>query len=372
MTRGQILLALLAWAAMQDIGWAAAAQTAQPAENVIVDAPRTVSDTALRDCQKPDESLIKFRGIYGGRLDLPDSEKIKLYNKQGRAFNDCMDKLIDSNTAEVNRIYNEGNATIRAVADAANRQQANLADKINAAIGGLHSTESQPDQTGWQFPDPDCVLPEKTLLKRVHRSSGASTAIAYTTQYDAQQQLYQSCVKSYIGQAAAEMRLITNDANTRIKQVADDANSQITELHNRIKDAIQNANDAAAVEAQVVHGTLLQLPPENSFIDGVENVTVEGQAPLQLADTPKGEGDPNAIVCRKPQQLADSRLMGPQICKRNFVWAALYRAGKDIGADGHAILPSEKSRFLNHTAMACTKVTMGGGYQGYMTSEYCN
>ncbi len=303
---------------------------------------------------------------------MPDSERIKLYNEQGRAFNDCTNKLIESGTAEMNRIYNEGNATIRAVADTANRQQTDIVDKVKATIAGSASMQSQPDPAGWQFPDPDCVLPEKTLLKRVRGPTGTSATIAHTAQYDAQQQAYQACVKSYNGQAVAEMRSITDDANARIKQIADKANSQITDLHNRNKEVIQSANDAAAAEALVVRGTPLELPPENTFTDGVENMTVNGQSPLQLADTPKGEGDPNTIVCRKPQQLADSRLPGPEICKRNFVWASLYKAGKDISADGHSILPSEKSRTTDRASMACIKVMTGGGPQGYIFNEYCN
>ena len=116
-------------------------------------------------CQKPDESLIKFRGGYGGRLDEPDSVKIKRYNEQGRAFNDCTNKFIETTTAELNRLHNEGNATIRAIVDTANRQQADIVDKVKAAIAGHSLMQSQPDATGWQFPDSDCVLPDQTLLK---------------------------------------------------------------------------------------------------------------------------------------------------------------------------------------------------------------
>ena len=104
-------------------------------------------------------------------------------------------------------------------------------------------------------------------------------------------------------------------------------------------------------------------------------IVVEGQAPQQLDDTPKGDGDPDTIVCRKPQQLPTSRLMGPKICKRNRVWAALYKAGKDISSDGETIVPSERARTTDKAAMACVQVKVPLGpsdYYGYFTNEICN
>ncbi|HEX4272869.1 MAG TPA: hypothetical protein VHZ32_15870, partial [Rhizomicrobium sp.] len=34
---------------------------------------------------------------------------------------------------------------------------------------------------------------------------------------------------------------------------------------------------------------------------------------------PTGEGDPDAITCRPPQPIPDSRLRGPEVCKKNSV-----------------------------------------------------
>jgi BlaR1 peptidase M56 len=50
--------------------------------------------------------------------------------------------------------------------------------------------------------------------------------------------------------------------------------------------------------------------------------------------SPTGEGDPDAVTCRVPQQLPGSRLAGPEICKVNRVWARLRANGQDISADG--------------------------------------
>jgi hypothetical protein len=56
-----------------------------------------------------------------------------------------------------------------------------------------------------------------------------------------------------------------------------------------------------------------------------------------LPVTPSGAGDPNAIVCRAPQALADSGAMGPQVCMHNSVWARLTETGQDLSADGKSV-----------------------------------
>jgi hypothetical protein len=57
-------------------------------------------------------------------------------------------------------------------------------------------------------------------------------------------------------------------------------------------------------------------------------------------EQPTGESDPKAWSCQEPQAIPGSRLPGPQICKRNDVWAQ-YRK------DGIHDVPAEKSRTLN-------------------------
>ena len=323
-------------------------------------------------CEKPDQTLIKARAGSAGRMETPDNETIKLYNSQAHAFNDCMRKLIDSNNAEMDRLRDEGNAAIKATAETANRQSRDIAEKMEAAIAGHALTpEAQADLAGWQYPDADCVVPDKELMKPQH---GKKTAAA-TARYDAQQRDYRACVQSYLKQASAEMHQIEASADARVKQITDQTNARETELHDRVDGAIAAANHAASDEIQTVRGTPLEIGPANTFKNGVENMTVESEPPLALADTPKGEGDPHTIVCRKPQQLPDSRLLGPEICKRNRVWASLYKAGKDISSDGQTILPSEKARTLNRAAMACVKIAVPIGheaYSGYFINEICN
>ena len=332
-------------------------------------------------CQKPDESLLKAHGGYGDRALMPDADRIETYNKQGKQFNDCTQSLIDNRNVEIDKIRAEGNSAIQAVADTANHQLADIQSKIQRAIAGdLQSgmDAKSSEASAWQFPYADCEKPDESLLKPIAKNSKnvRASSIERTSKYDSDRQKFEVCVRNYINQATSEIKQVQTLANAQMHQIASDANNQINLLRATVKDAIATANSAAEVEMQTVASTPLALnsaPIANlQFSHGVENVTVEGTRIERMEDTPKGEGDPEAIVCRKPQQRADSRLLGPEICKRNRAWAALFKSGMDISSDGTAIVPSEAFRTTNKTGMNCIKVTTGGGYQGIMTNEYCN
>ena len=60
--------------------------------------------------------------------------------------------------------------------------------------------------------------------------------------------------------------------------------------------------------------------------------------PPVMPQTPSGEGDPNAVVCRAPQILPDSGAMGPKVCMHNSVWMRLTMTGKDLSADGKSVV----------------------------------
>jgi hypothetical protein len=77
------------------------------------------------------------------------------------------------------------------------------------------------------------------------------------------------------------------------------------------------------------------------------------------SNAPTGEGDPQGITCRPPQHLPDSRLLGPQVCKTNAVWAQYRKDGMVVAADGIHDAPSEKQRSTN--PRACRPQTAGGG-----------
>lgn len=60
--------------------------------------------------------------------------------------------------------------------------------------------------------------------------------------------------------------------------------------------------------------------------------------PVVMPDTPNGEGDPNTIVCRAPQRMADSGQLGPQACGHNYEWQKLAMNGKDLAPDGKTLI----------------------------------
>jgi hypothetical protein len=82
----------------------------------------------------------------------------------------------------------------------------------------------------------------------------------------------------------------------------------------------------------------------------------QGQTPAKsYANFPTGEGDPAAITCRPPQPVPQSRLMGPEVCKPNAVWARYRRDGMDIAADGLHDEPLRKGGGVNcETSMTST------------------
>jgi hypothetical protein len=158
-------------------------------------------------------------------------------------------------------------------------------------------------------------------------------------------------------QAFAELRQTGSAAEAQIKQVKDDVNSRIARL--------APAGKAADGAPLALNGGTV------NWQGGVENVTVEGMRLRRSQDTPKGEGDPDIIACRAPQQLPYSRLQGPEICKRNRDWAALYKTGMDISSDGTSVVASEKARTTGKARMNCIHSTVGGLYEEHITNEIC-
>jgi len=53
-------------------------------------------------------------------------------------------------------------------------------------------------------------------------------------------------------------------------------------------------------------------------------------------DTPIGVGDPASVVCRAPQPLPSGG-MGPKVCMQNDIWVRLSLTGKDLSADGKTV-----------------------------------
>jgi beta-lactamase regulating signal transducer with metallopeptidase domain len=67
-----------------------------------------------------------------------------------------------------------------------------------------------------------------------------------------------------------------------------------------------------------------------------------------LLDThPPTLPDNDPIACRKPQQLADSHMAGPQICLRQSQWAQLQAKKEDVTPDGLALFRTDYDQQLD-------------------------
>jgi hypothetical protein len=60
--------------------------------------------------------------------------------------------------------------------------------------------------------------------------------------------------------------------------------------------------------------------------------------PVVLTTTPNGAGDPEAIVCRAPQPIADSGQLGPTVCVKNHEWREMAMNGKNLAPDGKTLI----------------------------------
>lgn len=60
--------------------------------------------------------------------------------------------------------------------------------------------------------------------------------------------------------------------------------------------------------------------------------------PVVLPITPNGSGDPDTIVCRAPQRIADSGQFGPTICVSNHEWRQMAMNGKNLAPDGKTLI----------------------------------
>jgi len=101
------------------------------------------------------------------------------------------------------------------------------------------------------------------------------------------------------------------------------------------------------VLAKVQPQTLMPPSPDLSGMvlpDNLATPTVDSHMsataiePVVMPNTPNGEGDPNTIVCRAPQRMADSGQLGPQACGHNYEWQRLAMNGKDLAPDGKTLI----------------------------------
>ena len=78
----------------------------------------------------------------------------------------------------------------------------------------------------------------------------------------------------------------------------------------------------------------------------------------------------DAVVCRKPQRLAGSRLSGPAVCLQASQWARLHAGGQDIGPDGRSLINTDYEKqktLLGSSCPAPMNVGASTGWHGGST-----
>ncbi len=318
------------------------------------------NNPALNKCSKPDAELIK-----PGTADT--------YNAQAKGFNDCLRIYVENENNKIARLRADASGQFDTIQAGALTQIRDIERAINTAIAevGIVNGVSQPGQMPLpaaslaSFPAPECARPDDALLKPTMGRKAAS--LANLDKYEVQVQGHASCIKLYIAQAKNQIVQIKANAEAQIKAVADETNPKIHAINIAVAQALQEAQQASGernARVNVIHSPLAMggLDPAQSQGSGMlstasfqppgaETRTAANTPLPRSADMPTGAGDPDAISCRAPQRLTDSRLMGPEICKRNRVWASLYKQGKTISADGQKIVDSEKGAMFGPEAI---------------------
>ncbi|HET7085293.1 MAG TPA: hypothetical protein VFI23_11020 [Rhizomicrobium sp.] len=307
-------------------------------------------------CAAPDRTLIK-QYSNGGTQWISERAPSKKYNEQVKGFNDCVRVYVEQANREIIRIRDDTKLQLDQMAGNATARIRRIERQIGAAIervkavNGLSSVEpAGPDAALDAFPEPECKSPDEKLLIPLRRARDNS---ARERQYDDQIQAYGTCMRGWIAEAKSEIVQIKTNTEAGMKPVTADANRQILQIWATILDVAKQADIAQREQDMLLAdfraSTAIPVAPPSTPATGSPATT-----DAQLAhsdDMPTGAGDPDGISCRKPQRLSDSRFMGPEICKRNRVWADLYKNGKNISADGQKIVDSEKGSLLGPDAI---------------------
>jgi hypothetical protein len=332
-------------------------------------------------CKKPDSALIK-----PGTADS--------YNAQAKGFNDCLRVYVENENNKIARLRSDASGQFDAIMASATTQIRDIERAINTAIvtAGIVNGVSQPSELPppaeglASFPAPECAKPDEALLKPPKGKKAAS--LASLDKYEAQRQGHDACIGLYIAQAKNQIVQVKANAEAGFLRVADEVNPGIHAINLAVSLALEDAVKASGernAKVNAIHSSLgagglnptqsqpggvlssASRPQEQSvqrraFADQPATESVNGVRFPRSADMPAGEGDPDAISCRAPQQLGGSRLMGPEICKRNREWAKLFKNGQTISPDGARILLSEKGATFNPQACITGKTcgTPGG------------
>jgi hypothetical protein len=325
-------------------------------------------------CVPPDASLLHSSGSYTGRAQLPDGEKIARYNEQARVFNECTRGLVDGGNGEIDKARDEANAQIRRITATANRRIDAIQAQMRRAMTGAPPATTLVPRDSDAFPDPDCRKADPALLGRAPRGS-RDTALDRGERYEVEDLIWRSCVETYFQRAAAAAQAITDTANADIRRTADTANARIAALESTVKTGIDTARAAAAARSRAVEGTPLArndpIITARNAANPLENENGDRSAWPVVEGTPTGEGNRREFTCRAPQQLMESRVLGPKVCRRNGTWAALRKMGKDISPDGRTIIDLNAMQSTNPAACDKNGTAIASGQGGYLAGPSC-
>ena len=337
------------------------------------------------------------------RCKVPDGKLIKpgttdQYNAQAKGFNDCLRIYVESENNKITRIRADANVQFDQIMQSATSQIHDIERAINTAIVQAKIVNEEADASALPppatslaaFPDASCKTPDAALLKPARGKRVAS--LANLDRHEDQRLAFEACTRSYIAQAKNEIRQIKANAEDAFLRVAAEANPRITEINNNVSQALADASKASGerdAKTHAFHSPLAagglapavtqaggalgsaslqteqkqpsQSPPSQIQAlqtpvfpkdPGTESVTVTGERLPRSGDMPSGEGDPDAISCRAPQQLTGSRLWGPEVCKHNRDWAKITKAGMNLNPEGTQMVNGERQRTLN--PLSCT------------------
>jgi hypothetical protein len=339
---------------------------------------------------------VVFDKAVQGKCTRPDSELIKpgtsnKYNAQAKGFNDCLGVYVENENNKIARIRAEASAEFDRIMESSTSQIRDIERAINSAIfevsivNGLAEAKylPPPGDTLASHPAAECNKPDAALLKPAPGKRVAS--LKNTDRFEEQRLGYEACMRTYVAQARNQIKQVQANAQAAFHKVAEDANPRITRINNDVTEALDEARKAAGERNVAVNAfhSPLQADPAASQPGGLgpiafqpaqsqpgtESVIVPGERLPRSADMPTGAGDPDAISCRMPQQLANSRLMGPEICKRNRDWAKLYKDGRNLSPDGTRIVESEKAQTYN--PLNCVTIGHDSGGEITHTSGGC-
>jgi len=330
---------------------------------------KTVQET---QCARPDRALIKVESD-GQTSWTSQTVASAKYNRQVKGFNDCTRVYVVNANREITRIRDDAQIQLDQMIGSATgrihrieRQVTDAIESVKAVNGIASVAPSGPDTAPDAFPEAECKMPDQNLLVPLRR---ARDNAARERLYDGQLKAYENCMRGWIAQAKSEIAQIKRDAEASMKLVTADANRQILQIWDTILEAVQQADLAEKEQANALASLKQQLAAampapssshETETVIASETVVSSDVHLPRSADQPTGEGDPNAISCRARQQLPGSRLLGPEICKRNREWASLNKEGKNLSPDGLKITDAEKNRTLNpQTCVRKTAIPTG-------------